>query len=165
MNVGQTPVFSVLMRNETANGSALVRLGTHSPSIDPSTPNLDPNGRLVVRMSPWSRPRFPACSLRPPACSPAPRSSRTWSGSRSAAGALEATLFGAEPPTTHGLDALTLAQLEFAEQFAVSVGGVSDAQVEALRAWLTDDELWAFVAAIYELDMELRLARVAEAVL
>ncbi len=79
--------------------------------------------------------------------------------------ALEATLFGAEPPTTHGLDALTLAQLEFAEQFAVSVGGVSDAQVEALRARLTDDELWAFVAAIYELDMELRLARVAEAVL
>ena len=79
--------------------------------------------------------------------------------------ALEATLFGAEPPTTDGLDALTLAQLEFAEQFAVSVGGVSDAQVEALRAWLTDDELWAFVAAIYELDMELRLARVAEAVL
>ena len=79
--------------------------------------------------------------------------------------ALEATLFGAEPPSADGLDALTLAQLEFAEQFAVSVGGVSDAQVEALRTGMTDDELWAFVAAIYELDMGLRLERVAEAVL
>ena len=80
--------------------------------------------------------------------------------------ALEATLFGAAPPPTDdGLDALTLAQLEFAEQFAVDVGGISDAQVEALRAGMSDDELWAFVAAIYELDMGLRLARVAEAVL
>ena len=79
--------------------------------------------------------------------------------------ALEATLFGAAPPPTDGLDALTLAQLEFAEQFAVDVGGISGAQVEALRAGMSDDELWAFVAAIYELDMGLRLARVAEAVL
>jgi hypothetical protein len=30
---------------------------------------------------------------------------------------------------------------------------------------MTDDELWAFVATLYELDMELRLTRVAEAVL
>jgi hypothetical protein len=79
--------------------------------------------------------------------------------------ALEATLFGGEPPCTDGLDALTLAQLEFAEQFAIDVGGVSDEQVEALRVGMSDDELWAFVAAVYELDMGLRLARVAEAVL
>ena len=79
--------------------------------------------------------------------------------------ALEATLFGTEPPATDGLDALTLAQLELAEQFAIDVGGVTDAQVAALRAGMTDDELWAFVAALYELDMELRLSRVAEAVL
>lgn len=79
--------------------------------------------------------------------------------------ALEATLFGAESPGADGLDALTLAQLEFTEQFAVAVGDISDAQVEALRAGMSDDELWAFVAAIYELDMELRLAAVAEALL
>jgi hypothetical protein len=54
-------------------------------------------------------------------------------------------------------------QVAFAEQFAFSVAGVSDEQVAALG--LPDDELWAFVAAIYELDMGLRLARVAEQVL
>ena len=40
---------------------------------------------------------------------------------------------------------------------------MTDAQVAALG--LPDDELWAFVAAIYELDMGLRLERVAEALL
>ena len=79
------------------------------------------------------------------------------------AAALEATLFGTEPPATE--DPLARAQLEFAEQFAIDVGGVTDAQVAALREGMTDDELWAFVAALYELDMELRLTRVAEAVL
>jgi hypothetical protein len=78
---------------------------------------------------------------------------------------IEATLTGAAPPAADGLDALTRAQLDFAEQFAFAVGSVSDAQVDALRAHLTDDELWAFVAAIYELDMGLRLERVAAAVL
>ena len=76
---------------------------------------------------------------------------------------IEATLFGTEPPAREGLDAATCAQLDFAEQFAFSVGSVTDAQVAALG--LPDDELWAFVAAIYELDMGLRLQRVAEAVL
>jgi len=54
-------------------------------------------------------------------------------------------------------------RLVFAEQFAFSVGSVTDAQVAALG--MPDDELWAFVCAIYELDMGLRLQRVAEAVL
>ena len=76
---------------------------------------------------------------------------------------IEATLFGTEAPAREGLDAATCAQLDFAEQFAFSVGGVTDAQVAALG--LPDDELWAFVAAIYELDMGLRLERVAEALL
>src|SRR5262249_62236095 len=55
------------------------------------------------------------------------------------------------------------AKVAFAEQFAFSVGSVTDEQVAALD--LPDDELWAFVAAIYELDMGLRLERVAEQVL
>ena len=46
---------------------------------------------------------------------------------------------------------------------AFAVGSLSDAQVAALG--MDDAELWAFVSAIYELDMELRLQRVAEAVL
>ena len=54
-------------------------------------------------------------------------------------------------------------RLVFAEQFAFSVGSVTDEQVAALG--MPDDELWAFACAIYELDMGLRLQRVAEAVL
>jgi hypothetical protein len=76
---------------------------------------------------------------------------------------IEATLSGGEPPDRSALDERTCAQLDFAEQFAFSVGSITDAQVEALG--LPDDELWTFVAAIYELDMGLRLRRVAEAVL
>ena len=51
----------------------------------------------------------------------------------------------------------------FAEQFAFAVGSMTDEQVAALG--MDDDELWAFVCAIYEIDMGLRLQRVAEAVL
>jgi hypothetical protein len=76
---------------------------------------------------------------------------------------IEAALFDSAPPARDGLDAATCAQLDFAEQFAFSVGSVTDAQVEALG--LPRDELWAFVAALYELDMDVRLQRVAEAVL
>ena len=52
-------------------------------------------------------------------------------------------------------------RLVFAEQFAYSVGSVTDAQIAALG--MPDDELWAFVCAVYELDLGLRLERVAEA--
>jgi hypothetical protein len=51
----------------------------------------------------------------------------------------------------------------FAEQFAVDVGNIGDEQVAALR--MDDAQLWAFVCAVYELDMGRRLQRVAEAVL
>jgi len=70
---------------------------------------------------------------------------------------IEAVLNGTDlPPSTDAREA-------FAEQFAFAVGSVTDEQVAALG--MADDDLWAFVAAIYELDMELRLRRVAEAVL
>ena len=65
-----------------------------------------------------------------------------------------AELGGAEPIDARGA---------FAEQFAFAVGSITDEQVAALQ--LDDTELWAFVCAIYETDMELRLQRVAEAVL
>jgi hypothetical protein len=70
---------------------------------------------------------------------------------------IEAVLDGADLPEPAD------ARVAFAEQFAFAVGSVTDEQVAALD--LPDDELWAFVAAIYELDMGLRLQRVAEAVL
>ena len=70
---------------------------------------------------------------------------------------IQAVLDGTDYP------APTDPRLVFAEQFAFSVGSVTDAQVAALG--MPDDELWAFVCAIYELDMGLRLQRVAEAVL
>ena len=69
----------------------------------------------------------------------------------------EAVLDGAELPDPAD------AKVAFAEQFAFSVGSVTGEQVAALG--LPDEELWAFVAAIYELDMGLRLERVAKAVL
>jgi hypothetical protein len=70
---------------------------------------------------------------------------------------LEAVIFARElPDASDPRDA-------FAEQFAFAVGSVSDEQVAALG--LDDAELWAFVCAIYETDMGLRLQRVAEAVL
>jgi hypothetical protein len=64
------------------------------------------------------------------------------------------TLEGAEPAD---------ARDAFAEQFAFAVGSITDEQVEALG--MDDASLWAFVCAIYETDMGLRLQRVAEAVL
>ena len=70
---------------------------------------------------------------------------------------LEAVLDGAELPDSAD------PRVAFAEQFAFAVGSVTDEQVEALG--MDDDALWAFVSAIYELDMGLRLQRVAEAVL
>lgn len=76
---------------------------------------------------------------------------------------LLATLTGAEPPSSD--DPLTRAQLAFTEQFAFSVGAITDEQVEALREHMDDGELWDFVASIYELDMGLRLDLVAKAVL
>ncbi len=78
---------------------------------------------------------------------------------------LAATLSGAAAPAPAALDALGRAELEFVEQFAFSVGDVSDAQVAALREHLDDAQLWAFVAAVYEEDLGLRLQLVAEAVL
>jgi hypothetical protein len=70
---------------------------------------------------------------------------------------VEAVLDGADLPEPAD------AKVAFAEQFAFSVGSVTDEQIAALE--LPDEELWAFVAAIYELDMGLRLERVAERVL
>ena len=70
---------------------------------------------------------------------------------------IEAVLDGADLPEPAD------ARVAFAEQFAFAVGSVTDEQVAALG--MDDDELWAFVSAIYELDMGLRLQRVAEAVL
>lgn len=65
-----------------------------------------------------------------------------------------ATLAGADP-----IDARDA----FAEQFAFAVGSLTDEHIQALD--MPDDELWAFVCAVYETDMGLRLERVAEAVL
>jgi hypothetical protein len=70
--------------------------------------------------------------------------------------AITAVLEGGDPPEAD-------ARTAFAEQFAFAVSSLSDEQVAALE--LPDDELWAFVCAVYELDMGLRLERVAKAVL
>ena len=78
---------------------------------------------------------------------------------------LAATLTGSPTPDPAQLDDLGRAQVAFAEQFAFSVGDVSDGQVAALREHLDDAALWAFVAAVYEADMALRLQLVTAAVL
>lgn len=63
------------------------------------------------------------------------------------------------------LSMLQEAQCAFAEQFAFSVSDVSDTQVLALREHLSESDVWAFVVAVYQLDMETRLALLAEEVL
>ena len=70
---------------------------------------------------------------------------------------IEAVLDGGDLPSPAD------ARVAFAEQFAFAVGSLTDEQVVALG--MEDAELWAFVTAVYELDMGLRLQRVAEAVL
>jgi len=70
---------------------------------------------------------------------------------------IEAVLNGSAAPEPADVRAA------FAEQFAFAVSSLTDENVAALG--MDDEELWAFVCAIYELDLGLRLQRVAEAVL
>lgn len=67
----------------------------------------------------------------------------------------------------HGrrLTPLEEAQCALAEQMAFSVADVTDAQVAALREHLDEAEVWAFVVAVHEIDMDVRLGLLAGAVL
>jgi len=60
---------------------------------------------------------------------------------------------------------LERAALEFTAQFVLSVSTVSDEQVEALRAHLDDEEVYAFAAALYVVEMTERLKMVSDVVL
>ena len=55
--------------------------------------------------------------------------------------------------------------IDFTEQFTSSVGTMSDGQVERLLEFATADEVYAFVNALYVVDMTRRLDLVAGRVL
>ena len=60
---------------------------------------------------------------------------------------------------------LERAALGFTEQFVLSVSAVSGEQVEALRAHLDDEAVYALAAALYLVEMTERLQAVSAAVL
>lgn len=68
-----------------------------------------------------------------------------------------------QPP--HPLSARERDFIAFTEQFVTSVGTMEDAQVTRLLQHATADEVYAFVDAIYVLDMTARLELVAGQVL
>jgi alkylhydroperoxidase family enzyme len=70
---------------------------------------------------------------------------------------------GAEPPGN--LDARQRAYLEFTEQFVTSVGTISDAQVDALLAEDSPEDVYAFAGALYAAEMTRRAEIVSKAVL
>ncbi|ARN75821.1 hypothetical protein [Oceanicoccus sagamiensis] len=55
--------------------------------------------------------------------------------------------------------------IAFTEQFIVSVGTMTDEQVQRLLAFASADEVYAFVNALYVTDMSRRLELVAGRVL
>lgn len=63
------------------------------------------------------------------------------------------------------VDAREQAFLAFTEQFAIAVSGVEDAQVQALLAHASADEVYNFVNALYVIDMTARLEMVTARVL
>jgi hypothetical protein len=67
--------------------------------------------------------------------------------------------------TSELFDASHRAHLEFTEQFSISVANITDAEVDGLLRHLTDEQLYAFAAALYVIEMEMRLRRVARLLL
>jgi alkylhydroperoxidase family enzyme len=57
------------------------------------------------------------------------------------------------------------AYLDFTEQFVTSVGTISDAQVEALQAQDSAEDVYAFAGALYAAEMTRRVEIVSAAVL
>ena len=68
-------------------------------------------------------------------------------------------------PPGGGLDEKQQAFIDFTEQFASSVGSMSDEQVQRLLDFATADEVYDFVNALYVVDMARRLDLVAGRVL
>ncbi len=68
-------------------------------------------------------------------------------------------------PPEGGLDDRQQAFIAFSEKFATSVSGIDSADVARLRDFATDDEVYAFVHALYVADMSRRLDIVGREVL
>jgi len=80
-------------------------------------------------------------------------------------GRMEAMLVREPWEEPAGLTERQRAYLELAEQFSLSVGDVSTAQVEALLAHDSEEDVCRFVGALYPLEMSRRIEIVGEAVL
>jgi alkylhydroperoxidase family enzyme len=78
---------------------------------------------------------------------------------------IEAALTSGVPAHARELTALERAQCAFAEQLAFSVSSLDDHHVGPLLEHLSEAEVWAFVVAVYEIDVDVRLSLVTQAVL
>lgn len=81
------------------------------------------------------------------------------------AGYIQAFLHGQPWREPVSVSASDRAALAFTEQFMVSVGHVTQEQIDALLAHATPEEVYGFIAALHVVDMTLRVELVAGAVL
>jgi alkylhydroperoxidase family enzyme len=80
-------------------------------------------------------------------------------------GRIDAMLSGGEWSEPGELGERERAYLDFAEQFSLSVGDIPEAQVEALLAFDSDEDVCRFVGALYPLELSRRVELVASEVL
>jgi alkylhydroperoxidase family enzyme len=80
-------------------------------------------------------------------------------------GRIDAMLSGTAWSEPEDLSERERAYLDFAEQFSLSVGDVTEAQVEGLLAHDSDEDVCRFVGALYPLEMSRRVELVAAEVL
>ena len=76
-----------------------------------------------------------------------------------------AMIEGRQAERPAGLDDRESAYLDFTEQFVTSVGTISDAQVDALLAEDSPEDVYAFAGALYAAEMTRRAEIDSEAVL
>jgi hypothetical protein len=72
-------------------------------------------------------------------------------------------LFGVAAPPAGPFTRVEEAHLELTDQFVRAVSGVTDEQIEALRAHADDRAVYSFIASLYVVDMSERLERLAQA--
>jgi alkylhydroperoxidase family enzyme len=65
-------------------------------------------------------------------------------------------------PTSHAFDARERACLALAEQFAIDVKGIDQALVDDVRAQLSVPEAFAFIAALWPVEQQLRWSLTVE---
>lgn len=81
------------------------------------------------------------------------------------AGYIDAFLRGQSWREPESVSARDRSALAFTEQFMMSVGDVTQEQIDAMLAHVTPEEVYGFIAALHVVDMTLRVELVAGAML